>query len=126
MAVTNAEAQGSSSSSNSQSSKRTRKREERRHTTLDSHVDKPSIVEPGDGPADTTDPTERAISVEPDKAAAALAGYQTVNAVVPFQEPEREAEPEKEHRTETYKVPGPNGKLVTVTRDLETGESEVS
>ena len=31
-------------------------------TRLDEHLDKPSTTAPGDGPADTTDPDERATS----------------------------------------------------------------
>ncbi len=53
-------------------------------TRLDTDVTKPSTVVAGDAPADTTDPTERASTVGGDKAAAALAGHLTVNAVVPM------------------------------------------
>lgn len=113
MATTAAESAGSQ--------KRTRRR-----TTLDEHVDRPSVVEPGDAPFDTTDPSERATSVEPDKAAAARAGYGTVNAVVPLPQSEREDEPQGEHRIEKYKVNGPDGKLVTVTHNLDTGETSAS
>lgn len=91
-------------------------------TTLDDHIDKPSVTEPGDGPADTTDPTEAASSVSPDKGAAAQAGYGTVNAVVPLK-PRRRPERDKgKDRTETYEVEGPDGEPVKVTRNIETGE----
>lgn len=96
-------------------------------TTLDSHLDAPSVTEPGDGPADTTDPTERASSATPDKGAAAAAGYGTVNAVVKL--PDRKSRApkrdESEDRIETYEVEGPDGEYVTVTRNIETGETKV-
>lgn len=97
-------------------------------TTLDSHLDAPSVTEPGDGPADTTDPTERASSATPDKGAAAAAGFGTVNAVVKL--PDRKRRPNRdadkaEDRTETYEVEGPDGDMVTVTRNIETGETTV-
>lgn len=97
-------------------------------TTLDSHLDAPSVTEPGDGPADTTDPTEFASSATPDKGAAALAGYGTVNAVVkvPARKSPRAAKPaEGDERTETYDVEGPDGNMVTVTRNIDTGETTV-
>ncbi|MEJ2886161.1 hypothetical protein [Actinomycetospora aeridis] len=100
-----------------------RAKRDRTPTTLDSHIDRPSVVEPGDAPYDTTDPLERATSVSPDKAAAAAAGHGTVNAVIPLPEPDRLEEPAREARTETYDAIGPDGKKVTVTRNLETGES---
>lgn len=99
-------------------------------TTLDDHIDAPSVTAPGDGPADTLDPSEVAISVTPDKAAAAKAGYQTVNAVVkaPDRRGRRRAGDPKDkpaERTETYEVEGPDGEPVTVTRNIETGECKV-
>ncbi len=115
MAVTTAESTGG------QGAKRTRRR-----TTLDGHIDRPSVVEPGDAPYDTTDPTERATSVEPDKAAAARAGFGTVNAVIPLPEPERPKVERGEDRIEKYEATGPDGKLVTVTHNLDTGETTTS
>lgn len=95
-------------------------------TTLDDHLDKPSVTEPGDGPADTTDPTERASSATPDKGAAAKAGYGTVNAVVPLpKRKQRDTGPRAADRMETYQVEGPDGEPVTVTRNIDTGESKV-
>ncbi|RZT87466.1 hypothetical protein EV383_4390 [Pseudonocardia sediminis] len=102
----------------------TRRRRERKQTTLDHHIDRPSVVEPGDAPHDTTDPYERATSVEPDKAAAAAAGYQTVNAVIPLPQPEEPEHDKGPDRVEKYQVRGPDGKLVTVTHNLDTGETE--
>lgn len=119
MAATSADTQSSQSAQDAPRRGRPRKR-----TTLDSHVDRPGVVQPGDLPfTDTTDPTERATSVEPDKAAAAAAGYGTVNAVVPLPAPERPDEGKKDERTETYKVNGPDGKLVTVRHNIDTGET---
>lgn len=96
-------------------------------TRLSSDVTKPQPTASGDAPADTWDPAEKATSVRPDKAAAAAAGHQTVNAVTP------EADGlyvDKTvaggTRTETYTQVGPDGKEVTVTRDLDTGETTVA
>jgi hypothetical protein len=94
-------------------------------TTLDSHLDRPGVTEPGDGPADTTDPAERASSASPDKGAAAAAGFGTVNAVVKLPDRKRAAsggKPTKD-RMETYEVEGPDGEPVRVTRNIETGET---
>jgi len=96
-------------------------------TTLDSDLTRPQITQPGDAPADTTDPTERASSAEPDKGAAAAAGFGTVNAVVPLPQPEPPADDDAdEGRTESYEAVGPDGKRVKVTRNIETGESKAS
>jgi len=96
-------------------------------TTLDSHLDAPSTTEPGDGPADTTDPTENASSATPDKGAAALAGFGTVNAVVkvPARKSRAAKRDDSADRTETYEVEGPDGNPVKVTRNIETGETTV-
>ena len=94
-------------------------------TRLSDDVTKPSQTAPGEAPADTMDPEEMATSVTPDKAAAAKAGYGSVNAVVPRP---RRPKPERDtsnDRTESYEVPGPTGEPVKVTRNLETGESTV-
>ncbi len=92
-------------------------------TTLDSHLDAPSITAPGDGPADTLDPTERASSASPDKGAAAAKGFGTVNAVVKLPDRKRREPANKEKdRTESYEVEGPDGEMVSVTRNIDTGE----
>lgn len=91
-------------------------------TTLDSDVTKPSVTAPGDGPADTTDPTERATSVTPQPGEEAFK-VGTVNAVVPLPQedaPESDAKP----RIERYEAVKPDGTTVTVERNLETGESK--
>jgi hypothetical protein len=90
-------------------------------TTLDSDVTKPSVTAPGDGPADTTDPTERASSVTPSPDAEALK-VGTVNAVVPLPPVEEEA-PSGEPRIETYEAVKPDGSKVTVTHNIDTGET---
>jgi hypothetical protein len=94
-------------------------------TRLDEHLDKPSTTAPGDGPADTTDPDERATSATPDKAAAAQAGHGTVNAVVPLPKRKTAAARQGKDRTETYTALRPDGTEVTVERNIETGESSV-
>lgn len=104
--------------------KQSRRKSEHR-TVLDHDVTKPSTVAPGDAPFDTTDATERASSVTPDKASAARAGFGTVNAVVPLPEPEREERNSGEDRVEKYKQHGPDGKLVSVTHNIDTGETSV-
>lgn len=93
-------------------------------TTLDSDVTKPSITQPGDGPADTVDPSERASStpVRPGPEARAVG---TVNAVVPIEQPKSASRESKNDRTETYEATRPDGSTVTVTRNIETGESKV-
>ena|SRR5690242_19331497 len=96
-------------------------------TTLDSDVTKPSVTAPGDGPADTTDPTERASTVGGDKAAAAAAGHLTVNAVVPVEPvPNVTAVAKDDQRIEKYQAVKPDGTKVTVTHNIDTGETSVS
>lgn len=92
-------------------------------TTLDSDVTKPSVTAPGDGPADTTDPSERASTVTPRPGEEALK-VGTVNAVVPLPKAGTPAREGKD-RIETYEATKPDGTTVTVERNLETGESRV-
>lgn len=88
-------------------------------------VSVPSEVEPGDAPFDTTDPSERVTSIDnPDKGAAAEAGFGTVNAVLPLPEPEQPAAPSGKPRVERYQALGPDGKLVTVEHNIDTGETK--
>ena len=96
-----------------------------KQTRLDKDNTTPSTTAPGDGPADTTDPTERASSVTPQPGPEALK-VGTVNAVQPVPqdaEPKRDA---KNDRTETYKATRPDGSEVTVKHNLDTGETTVS
>lgn len=96
-----------------------------KQTRLDKDNTKPSTTAPGDGPADTTDPTEQASTVGGDKKAAAAEGHLTVNAVEPV-EPQPVAAREGEDRIEKYKATKPDGTEVTVTHNLDTGETSVS
>jgi len=91
-------------------------------TRLDKDTTKPSRTEPGDGPADTTDPAERATTVRPSPGDEALK-VGTVNGVKPL--PAAPAVEQGEARTETYDAVRPDGSTVTVTRNVETGESTV-
>lgn len=91
-------------------------------TTLDSDVTKPSVTAPGDGPADTTDPTERASTVTPRPSEEALK-VGTVNSVLPLPKVEEPAR-DGEDRTEEYDVVAPDGEVVRVVRNIETGESK--
>lgn len=92
-------------------------------TTLDSDVTKPSVTAPGDGPADTTDPTEIAVSVPAAPGAESLK-VGTVNTVVPVEAPPAAAEV-SDPRTETYEATAPDGTTVRVRRNIETGKSEI-
>ncbi|MEY2249314.1 hypothetical protein AB8A21_41455 [Streptomyces sp. BF23-18] len=95
-------------------------------TRLNDDVTQPSTTAPGDGPADTTDPNERAVSATPDKGAAAAAGHGTVNAVVPAPQPTaKRAAAKGKERIETYAATRPDGSEVTIVRNIETGESTV-
>ncbi len=96
-------------------------------TTTTTTVDVPSEVQAGDAPFDTTDPTERVSSVDhPDKAAAAAAGFGTVNAVVLLPESETlDAGPSAKERVEKYDVLGPDGKKVTVEHNIDTGATKL-
>jgi len=89
-------------------------------TKLTNDLTKPQPTGVGNAPADTTDPKERASSARPDKAAAAAAGHQTVNAVVPVA-PVPSSAPVSKGRTETFTAYDADGKPVKVTRDLDTG-----
>lgn len=95
-------------------------------TTLDSDVTKPSVTAPGDGPADTTDPTEIASTVTPNPGPEAFAAG-TVNSVVKVgQIGAKAAERDSsEDRFEEYDAVKPSGEVVRVRRNIETGVSEI-
>jgi hypothetical protein len=93
-------------------------------TKLDSDTTKPSVTAPGDGPADTTDANERAQSAPANPGAEALAAG-TVNAVKPVPKPKTAAKSTAKERTEKYTATKPNGDVVTVTRNIDTGVSTV-
>lgn len=94
-------------------------------TTLDEDNTKPSTTAPGDGPADTTDPNERASSITPQPGPEALK-VGTVNAVQPVPAAAVPDAPKGGERVEKYKATRPDGTEVTVTHDLDTGETSVS
>ena len=79
----------------------------------------PQSTSAGDAPADTYDPDERVSSAPADKAAAAAAGHLTVNAVEPVDSVEWPTP--SGSRTETYDRVKPNGDVVTVTHNYDTG-----
>jgi hypothetical protein len=94
-------------------------------TTLDSDVTKPSVTAPGDGPADTTDPAEQAVSVPPRPDEEALK-VGTVNAVQPAPEqPKPSTRSKAKARTEEYEATKPDGEVVTIVRNIDTGESKI-
>lgn len=107
-------------------------------TRLDEHIDAPATTAPGDAPADTTDPTERASTVGGDKAAAARAGHLTVNAAVPIDTEKQlagvaiskamadEGDGDSNgNRIEEYPATRPDGTQVRVRHNLDTGETEL-
>lgn len=97
-----------------------------RKTKLDNDITKPSITQPGDGPADTTDPNETAHSVTPRPGPEAVK-VGTVNAVVPGERVEEvSTPPKKDQRMEKYEAVKPDGTRVTVTHNIDTGETSVS
>lgn len=89
-------------------------------TTLDSDVTKPSVTAPGDGPADTTVPTEIAVSVPANPGPEAIAEG-TVNAVIPAPKPEPVDESDADHRIEEYEATKPDGSKVTIVHNIDTG-----
>lgn len=92
-------------------------------TTLDSDITKPSVTAPGDGPADTTDPTEIASTVTPRPGPEAFA-VGTVNAVKPVEKKATKRDT-KNDRFEEYEAVKPNGDVVRIKRNIDTGESEI-
>jgi len=92
-------------------------------TKLDSSVEKPSTTAPGDGPADTTDPSETASSVTPSPDETAIAAG-TVNAVKPTTKPAAKKSTGKE-RVEKFEATKPDGTVVKVERNIETGVSKI-
>lgn len=93
-------------------------------TTLDSDVTKPSVTVSGDGPADTTDPTEIASTVIPNPGPEAVK-VGTVNAVKKVGTTTAKKRDTKSDRFEEYDAVKPNGDVVRVKRNVETGETEI-
>lgn len=93
-------------------------------TKLDTNTEAPAHVAPGDAPADTTDPTERASSapVAPNDEARRVG---TVNAVLPMPEPAVVEDEDREDRIEEYDAIAPNGDRLRVRHNIDTGDSEV-
>lgn len=87
----------------------------------DESLSAPQSTSPGDAPADTFDRLERVSSGAPNKAAAAAAGHQTVNAVVEVA-PIVEAVPSGV-RTEVFTAISPAGASVTRVHNYDTGTS---
>lgn len=85
---------------------------------------KPSTTQPGDGPADTTDPAEIVSTTVPQPGAEALR-VGTVNAAVKVGEIPDDEPVKGKGRIETYKATRPDGTEVTVTHNIDTGESSV-
>jgi hypothetical protein len=93
-------------------------------TRLDSDITKPSTTAPGDGPADTTDPTEHASSRRPQPGEAALAAG-TVNAVVSIPAPVQPTRDTSKDRFEEYDTTAPDGSTVRMRHNLDSGRTEV-
>jgi hypothetical protein len=94
-------------------------------TTLDTDVSKPTQTAPGDGPADTTDPLERASTVVPRPGPEALRAG-TVNSQLPLEPlPDTSVVPGDNDRIEEYEATDASGKRVRVQRNIETGESRI-
>lgn len=104
-------------------------------TRTDDNVSKPSTTAPGEAPADTLDPNERVSTVphSPDEEAIRTG---TVNAVLVNPALPTAAQvaanlrgggdENGNDRVETYPATKPNGDQVTVTHNIDTGETFVS
>jgi len=102
-------------------------KQEEAQTTLDSDITKPSVTAAGDGPADTTDPFENATSVTPNPGVEAMRAG-TVNAVKILPSAVSiQADPQNKpkERIERYRQVRPDGAIVTVERNIDTGEATI-
>lgn len=95
-----------------------------RTTRLSTDNTKPQPTAPGDAPADTYDPKEKASSVTPDKKAAAEAGYQSVNAVTKVGDYPDDAP--TGDRTETYTAYDGQGNPVQIVHNYDTGVTSIA
>lgn len=93
-------------------------------TRAEKQITKPSTVEPGDAPADTTDPSEIVSSRVPQPGPEADK-VGTVNSAVKVGDAPEAPTASKKARTETYKAVRPDGSEVTVEHNLDTGETRV-
>lgn len=89
----------------------------------DETLSAPQSTTPGDAPADTYSRLERVSSGAPNKAAAAAAGYQTVNAVVEV-DPIVETAPAG-NRTESFSALNAAGDATTYVHNVDTGITAV-
>lgn len=88
--------------------------------------DQKPTSKPLTGPADTADDSVRVSSVTPRKADEALAGNVTAAATVELPQRPAATRDDSNDRTETYTTTGPSGQPLTVTRNIETGETTVT
>lgn len=88
--------------------------------TTDSDLTDPSRTAPGDGAADTTDPTLVAVSTPPQPSREAIATG-TVNAVTMMPAPAPPPRDDSHDRFEDYEVQYPNGDIGMMRHNLETG-----
>jgi hypothetical protein len=93
-------------------------------TRLDDNVTEPSTVAPGDAPADTTDPTEQSSTVTPTPSQEAIAAG-TVNGAIKIETPAKPKRDTKKDRHEEYDATRPDGTVVRIRRNIETGESSI-
>ena len=95
-------------------------------TTLDEVNGDPSVTAPGDGPADTTDPSESGSTIVAPVPSEEAIKVGTVNAIQPTGDrPAGNPEPASSDkaRVEKYKATKPDGSEVTGEHNLDTGES---
>lgn len=101
---------------------------QQKDTKLEDVDGTPATTAPGDAPFDTTDPTETGSTITapvPDEAALKEG---TVNAIQPTGKIPAGAEPpaKGDQRIEKYEATKPDGTVVTVTHNIDTGETKVS
>lgn len=100
-----------------------------RTTKLDDDNTRPAVTAPGDGPADTVDPLERASTVLPQPSQDTIrSGAGTVNSQLPFEpiaDPDAGRRRGQEPRLEEYEATDATGKRVRVQRNVDTGESRI-
>lgn len=88
-------------------------------TRLDSDVHAPSTTAPGDGPADTTDPTERASTIMPQAPSPEALAAGTILGAVPVRVDVAQAPGVGEIRVEEYDAVDPHGVTIRVRHILD-------